>query len=76
MAFELGDCSHCACSTSLHGYKSAADVIAALERREEGCHNCMEDAAEIEDGHAQCVALFDESGNVLWDGRHGARNGL
>ena len=70
VALSLDDCSHCACSTELIGFKSAADAIEALERGETGCDNCMEDQDEHPDGHTRCVALFDADGNVLWDGRH------
>jgi hypothetical protein len=63
---RLDDCSHCACVTHLSGY-TRETAIAALERRELGCDNCMEDG----DGHAQCVALFDGD-SIVWDGRERA----
>lgn len=62
MGLQLDDCSHCACVTLLVRFTKET-AIAALERGEIGCDNCMED--EEDTTHHRCVALFDDDGNVL-----------
>jgi len=68
MSLSLDDCSHCACVTQLIGYTKET-AIEALERSELGCENCLDDEPD-DVGHHRCVALFDDDGNVQWDGRH------